>query len=205
MEITREKFNTLYTGIALIINGQAPVNATILTDDEMRNIKAMYHYEWVKHTYWTKGYWYDTYRWVGFTVKIPYLYLKWVPGYLWKGWLPIPGHYQPYIAWKRATIKIPIIIWKYQKPKKKTYYTYVKVPDWNDYNNHVTSTKEYFRGFPTPVPDSIEAGDSFKGTLRKNLPGFVIGYELDIGIWMIENHPEDCTLIFFDPTFAWSK
>ena len=114
-------------------------------------------------------------------------------------------HYQPYIAWKRTTIKIPIIIWKYQKPKKKTYYTYVKVPDWNDYNNHVTSTKEYFRGFPTPVPDSIEAGDSFKGTLRKNLPGFVIGYELDIGIWMIENHPEDCTLIFFDPTFAWSK
>ena len=29
LEMTREKFNTLYTGVALIINGQAPANATL--------------------------------------------------------------------------------------------------------------------------------------------------------------------------------
>ncbi|WP_286473733.1 hypothetical protein [Methanobacterium sp. CWC-01] len=39
--MARDKFNELYTGVALIINGQAPVNATLLTDDEMRNIKTL--------------------------------------------------------------------------------------------------------------------------------------------------------------------
>jgi predicted double-glycine peptidase len=34
IEMSRNKFNELYIGVALIINGQAPANATILNDDE---------------------------------------------------------------------------------------------------------------------------------------------------------------------------
>lgn len=116
----------------MIINGQAPANATLLTDDEMRNIKAMYHYEWVKHTYWEPGYVYYTYRWVGFTVSIPYLYLQWVPGhYLWGGWLPLPGHFEIRRGVYTKTIGRWIRIPHYVPPRKKTYYTYEKVYDFN--------------------------------------------------------------------------
>ncbi|MEL7671338.1 cysteine peptidase family C39 domain-containing protein [Methanobacterium sp.] len=45
IQMTRDKFNELYIGIALLINEQAPANATILTDDEMRNIKGSWHWE----------------------------------------------------------------------------------------------------------------------------------------------------------------
>jgi len=132
LEISRDKFNELYTGVALIINGTAPANATLLTDDEMRNIKALYHYEWVKHTYWEPGYVYYTYRWVGFTVSIPYLYLQWVPGhYLWGGWLPLPGHFELRRGVYTKTIGRWIRIPHYVPPRKKTYYTYEKVYELN--------------------------------------------------------------------------
>ena len=184
----------------MIINGQAPANATLLTDDEMRNIKALWHVIKVEHSYWMPGYWYPTVKWVTRSFSYPTIKFNWVPGYLWRGWLPIPGHYEARIVWKRANINIPTIVWKYQKPRKKTYYAYVKVPDWNDYNNYVTSTKEYFRDFPLPN-DGYALADLAYG----NPIPFTVGYATDISIWTIKNHPEDCTLIFFDPTFTWAK
>jgi len=123
LEISREKFNTLYTGIALIINGQAPVNATLLTDDEMRNINAMACWVKVKHEFWVPGYWYPTVKWINRNFSYPTLKISWVPGYLWKGWLPIPAHYEAKIVWKRVTITIPTIVWKYHRGYKATYYT----------------------------------------------------------------------------------
>ena len=201
LEMTREKFNELYTGVSLIINGQAPVNATLLTDDEMRNIKALWHIAKVEHSYWTPGYWYPTTKWVTKSFYYPTIQFKWIPSYLWRGWLPIPGHYEARIVWKRANINIPTIVWKYQKPRKKTYYTYVKVPDWDDYNNYVTSTKEYFKGAPSPLPNSVEPG-----SWKTNIISWGVGYSIEYSIWMFETHPEDCTLsiiktapIFLDP------
>nr|WP_287682180.1 hypothetical protein [Methanobacterium sp.] len=61
IEMSLDKLNELYMGVALIINGQAPANATILTDDEMRNIKAKFHWEKVEHTRWIPGYVFYTY------------------------------------------------------------------------------------------------------------------------------------------------
>ncbi len=83
IEMTRDKFNELYTGIALIINDQAPANATILTDDEMRNIKAS-GYKTVKI-----GAWYEppriyyTVRKVYHTRTIRYITLDWISIYDW--------------------------------------------------------------------------------------------------------------------------
>ena len=129
LEISREKFNTLYTGIALIINGQAPVNATLLTDDEMRNIKALWHIAKIEHSYWVGGYWINVYLKVKVTVKIRYPYLKWVPGYLWKGWLPIPGHLEWRVGWYTKTVGMTIRVSRYIPRRKITYYTYKLVPD----------------------------------------------------------------------------
>jgi hypothetical protein len=92
IEMTRDKFNELYTGIALIINEQAPTNATLLTDDEMRDIKANGYWQKVEHTYWLPGYIYYTYHYVSFTVTVPYFYTVWVPSYKLWGLIPIPGH-----------------------------------------------------------------------------------------------------------------
>ena len=127
IEMSREKFNELYIGVALIINGQAPANATILTDDEMRNIKGMWHYKKIAHTYWIPGYYKISYRWVGFSFSVPYVYFKWVPSYKMFGWLRIPGHYEPRIGWKRIYTGFWLPVIKYVKPRKVTYYTYEPV------------------------------------------------------------------------------
>ena len=127
IEMSREKFNELYIGVALIINGQAPANATILTDDEMRDIKGMWHYKKIAHTYWIPGYYKISYRWVGFSFSVPYVYFKWVPSYKMFGWLRIPGHYEPRIGWKRIYTGFWLLVIKYVKPRKVTYYTYEPV------------------------------------------------------------------------------
>ena len=81
IEMTRDKFNELYTGIALIINEQAPTNATLLTDDEMRDIKAMWHKVKIRHgmnptlrNSWLEKNIYST---------IPIIHVKWVSVYRW--------------------------------------------------------------------------------------------------------------------------
>jgi parallel beta-helix repeat protein len=128
IEMTRDKFNELYTGIALIINDQAPANATLLTDDEMRDIKAN-GYIRVPHTYWIPGYIYYTYHYVSFNVTVPYFYTVWVPGYKLWGVIPIPGHHELRIGIRTVNygfwVRIPHIVF----PRKVTYYTYQYVPD----------------------------------------------------------------------------
>lgn len=129
IELSRGKFNELYIGVAMIFNGQAPANATLLTDDEMRNIKGSWHVEKIAHTYWTPGYVYFTYRWVGIRISVPYLAFRWVPPYRLWGWLTIPGHIQPYIAWRTIRVGMWVPIPHYVPPRKVTYYTYISVPD----------------------------------------------------------------------------
>lgn len=132
IEMGLDEFNELYMGVALIINGQAPVNATILTDDEMRNIKAKFHWEKVAHTYWTQGYVFYTYIKINIRITIPSISLKWVPSYKLWGWLYIPGHYELRFGWKVINIGISIRIYHYVPPRKITYYTYKRVSDAND-------------------------------------------------------------------------
>jgi parallel beta-helix repeat protein len=135
IEMPLEKFNELYTGIALIINGQTPINATILTDDEMRNIKAKYHTEKIPHTYMTPGFYYPTVKWVTRSFSYPTLKFKWVPThYLW-GWIPIPGHFEAQIVWKKFSYHYPIIVWKYHPGHPITYYTYKSVFEKGDQLN----------------------------------------------------------------------
>jgi len=129
LEISRDKFNELYTGCALIINGQAPANTTLLTDDEMRNIKALWHVAKIEHSYWVGGYWVNVYVKVKVTVKIRYPYLQWVPGYLYQGWLPIPGHLEWRVGWCTKTIGMTIRVSRYIPRRKITYYTYKIEPD----------------------------------------------------------------------------
>ena len=129
IEMSLEKFSELYTGVALIINGQAPANATILTDDEMRNIKALWHTVAVKHTKWVGGYWTWTYRWVGFTITVPYKFsLKFIPTRYLFG-IPIGGYFQYQIYWRTISFGTWVKIPRYVPPKKVTYYTYMDVPD----------------------------------------------------------------------------
>lgn len=59
IQMSREQFNTLYSGVALIINGSTPPGAIVLTDDEMQSIKANGHWE----SYYLYSYW----------IPIPYI------------------------------------------------------------------------------------------------------------------------------------
>ena len=148
IEMTLDKFNELFitsggTGVALLINDQAPANATILTDDEMKNIKGSLHLESVKHEYWTRGYYYPTVKWVTLSFSYPTLRFKWVSGYYLWGWIPIPGHFEVYIAWQRASIRVPTIVWRYHPGHKVTYYTYKLVSDFS-YNKINPNNKPWY-------------------------------------------------------------
>ncbi len=124
-----DKFNELYMGVTLIINGQAPANATILTDDEMRNIKAKYHFEKVPHSYWIGGYYIHRYIKINVKIRMPWIYLQWVPTYKLFGWLTIRGHYEPRFGWRTINIGVTIRISIYIPRVKVTYYTYKVVRD----------------------------------------------------------------------------
>lgn len=128
IEMTLTKFNELYLtsedkGVALLINQQAPANITVLSDSEMQNIKGLWRLE--RYEYWTPGYYYFSTKTVTKTIHYPTLAFRYVPGYTIGGWIRIPGYYEPYIVMKKATIKIPIIVIKYQPPKKVIGYRYV--------------------------------------------------------------------------------
>lgn len=137
IEMTRAKFDELYTGVAMIFGESAPVNATLLTQAEMEEIKANGYWTSVKHSYWIPGYWYYTYYTVRYSVPVPYIYNVWVPGYKLWGVIPIPGHYEPRIGirWFTRSYRIPIP--HYVPPRKVTYYTYHYVEvktNWKTYN-----------------------------------------------------------------------
>ncbi|WP_286473749.1 hypothetical protein [Methanobacterium sp. CWC-01] len=98
----------------------------------MRNIKALWHVAKVEHNYWVGGYWVNVYLKMKVTVKIRYPYLQWVPGYLWRGWLPIPGHLEFRVGWHTKTVGMTIRVSRYIPRRKITYYTYKLVRDEND-------------------------------------------------------------------------
>jgi trimeric autotransporter adhesin len=130
VEMTLTKFNELYTGVALIINGTVPANAVRLTDGEMRNIKAMSHLLKVQTgSYWVPGYVYWTYKWIDTSFYVPYIYWKWVPGYYLWGWIYIPGHYEPRIGWRYVRCGFCLPIPHYVKGYWRPIYTYILVPD----------------------------------------------------------------------------
>jgi len=56
IEMTREKFDELFTGVAMIFGESAPENATLLTDDEMKSIKGSWHTERQMKLKWVPGY-----------------------------------------------------------------------------------------------------------------------------------------------------
>jgi len=106
IEMTRTQFQELYTGIALIINNTIPSNATILTENEMKDTKAMLRKVLIGVSRIQIGGYY-TVTWKKTPYKVPYTVWKWIPTTKMWGWLTIPGHYMPYVAWK--SIWVPVI------------------------------------------------------------------------------------------------
>ena len=125
--MTRDKFNELYTGIALIINDQTPANATLLTPDEMRDIKAMWHKvqigAWYEPPHLVIVGWKKTY----YSFSIPIIHVYWVSVYRW-GLINI-GYWSASIRWKTVTIGISIPVFRYVPGK--WHPIYVPVPDVN--------------------------------------------------------------------------
>ena len=52
-----------------------------------------------------------------------------MPGYLWRGWLPIPGHLEWRVGWYTKTVGMTIRVSRYIPRRKITYYTYKLEPD----------------------------------------------------------------------------
>lgn len=132
IEMSLDKFKELYTGIALVINDSLPPETVILNDNEMRNIKAMWHYETIKHSYYVPGYCYLTYKWIDTSFWVLYPYWVYVPGYYLWGFIPIPGHYELRIGWHRLSCGFWIPQIHYVPGRYITYYTRTKVLDGND-------------------------------------------------------------------------
>ncbi len=125
--MTLEEFNELYIGVAMIFNGQAPANATLLTDDEMRNIKGSWHTEYKIRVKWIPG-WIQWVKWrVTVSFKIPYIKLNWVSVYRW-GPVNI-GYFWPQLCWKRITISKVISIPIYHPGHLVFYTERVRAPD----------------------------------------------------------------------------
>ncbi len=130
IEMSITKFNELYTGVAFLINEQPPGNVTILTDDEMKNIKGNWHTIAIQHYYWTPGYFYVTWKRVTVSFSVPYVYLTWVPTFN-LGQIHL-GYYAAHIGWYRVSYGFSIPIIHYVPGHKVYYTTYIKVIDYKD-------------------------------------------------------------------------
>lgn len=133
VEMNRTRFSELFisnltdsTGFVLIVaNGTIEVNGTLLTDEEMQNIKAMAYTTKFKYV-WVDGYWYSTKEWVNTSHYGWKLRWVWVSGY-WAHWGPLSwyvwGHYE--LRWVRVWVKSGYwkTVWHYKKGywKKITY------------------------------------------------------------------------------------
>ena len=119
IEMTLDNFNELYTGVALLINDQAPANATILTDEEMQNIKALaYKVKKTVTKVWVPGYYYKAgVKWVDTSYYVPRLSLVWVNGY-WAHWGPFSWYVFPHpelrLTFKKINRGYWQTIWKYK-------------------------------------------------------------------------------------------
>ena len=139
IEMSLEKFNKLYTGVALIINGSAPAGAIILSDDELKNIKAMYHMVWVEHKYYVPGYYYYQDYWIDTSHWELYWYEVWVPGY-WFLWWYIEPHTEWRLGLRWVGSGFSIRWWYFVPGHIESYWTYEKVYDYNWENEkHIAS------------------------------------------------------------------
>ncbi len=106
IEMSLAKFNEVYTGYALVIaNGTIQINATVMTEEEMRNIKAMR----LVVDYMTISIPYLSWEWVQTSFYIPKIGIYWAPLKFWGwtvGWLPIP-----YFYWAKVTawVIVPVV------------------------------------------------------------------------------------------------
>jgi len=137
IEMTREKFDELFTGVAMIFGESAPENATLLTDDEMRSIKGSWHTERQMKLKWVPGY--LSYYYMVIDKYIPYYVPMFSYRLLWRQWTPwgtynvgiwyISGFEKRYYH-LRYTAKI-----YYWVPGRLVgYVDYVRVPDQKDVN-----------------------------------------------------------------------
>ena len=108
LNMTMDKFSEFYNAggqTILIINGTLHKDATLLSPDEMRDIKALSHLSRI-------GSWWEPPKiWVSwvpasYNFSVPYLAYRWVPGYtIGYGWasVTVRGYNWPYIAWRTVT------------------------------------------------------------------------------------------------------
>jgi parallel beta-helix repeat protein len=155
IEMSLDKFNELYTGIALVINDSLPPGTVQLTNDEMRDIKAMWHYETIAHSYYVPGYYYWTYEWIDTSFWLPYLYLEYVSGYYLWDVIPIPGHYELRLGWYHVSCGFWMPQLHYVPGYYMTYYTTEILLDSNDIPNIQLSYE--WKGFGV-VQDRIYYG-----------------------------------------------
>jgi len=125
IEMSRNKFLEVYSGVALVLNGTLPPGAISLTDDEMKDIKGMWYWATKKHSYWVPGYFTKTYHTISYTVSIPYIYFTWVSVY---NWGPIHiGYWWFHIGWWHYHFSYTYAIYHYHPGHLVSYYTREKV------------------------------------------------------------------------------
>lgn len=163
IELSIDKFNEIYTGVAFIVNDTVPPGTITLTDDEMLNIKAM-GYQWVTHSYWVNGH-YEFY-WEKRTVSIPYPYLAWVPTY----W--IFGYYELRIGWFTYEDWFPVCYWV--EGYWVEYQTCEYIPDEYDYNI-------YSMGSGYLNWDSITTSAAGYAIMAEGVLAIITGLEVAVG------------------------
>jgi parallel beta-helix repeat protein len=145
IEMDLNTFNDLYTGYAFVLNETIP-GAVQLTDDQMSNIKGMWHtvrtIKWRWHPPEIKTYT------ISINISIPYPVVLWSYHRGWNIWTPwgpreiggfwYPSGYKIEYYHIRKTIIIPYLVPGYFEP----YAAYVREADASDlnYNNFLAAT-----------------------------------------------------------------
>lgn len=178
IEMPLDKFNEMYTGVALVLNDTLPPGTVLLTDDEMRDIKALGYWTKDAHYFTIPGFYYPTIEWRSFSYPVPVLKWKWVPPYKLFGIIPIPGHTEPYITLEWRTGSYPVVVWRYQPPQRFVYYT----PRWVKEEGEVWNDNVYIKVFKGAI--AISTGTTMiRGGI--GLIGITEGWGTPAGIILI--------------------
>ncbi len=127
IQISRDKFDSLYSGVALIINGSAPPGAIVLNDNEMQDVKANGHWEsYYLYSYWIPIPYIDHYEYIDFGgIWYPYCNFNWNTWHWESGWayldfggiwIPICGIYYMEIP-IYGVIYVPDIEYQYNEDR----------------------------------------------------------------------------------------
>lgn len=178
IEMPLDKFNEMYTGVALVLNDTLPPGTVLLTDDEMRDIKALGYWTKDAHYFTIPGFYYPTIEWRSFSYPVPVLKWKWVPPYKLFGIIPIPGHTEPYITLEWRTGSYPVVVWRYRPPQRFVYYT----PRWVKEEGEVWNDNVYIKVFKGAI--AISTGTTMiRGGI--GLIGITEGWGTPAGIILI--------------------